>query len=156
RAARGRARYIVLATDGAPTCSPASTTPACECTRYDLTGRPLCDLDPAWRARCDDDDRTVTAIATAAAEGVPVYVIGITGPNLTGDVVALNRMAEAGGRPRTGAGATDAFYRVHDAGDLVVAFDDIQRSIDQCSLLTPARPDQIEMIDLVLDGVTIP
>jgi hypothetical protein len=67
-------RYIILITDGVPTCSA-------------LTGGG----DPAT---------TITAIKAAAAAGIPTFVIGI-GDDPRG-LPTLDQMAVAGGKPRAG------------------------------------------------------
>jgi hypothetical protein len=65
-------RYIVLATDGLPTCSE--------------------------QGNGADDAATIKAVADIAAAGVPVYVIGV-GTQGGGDAT-LNAMAMSGGKPR--------------------------------------------------------
>lgn len=147
---RTRSAHIVLATDGAPNCNPDLPSMNCVCTfRPDPTD-PRC---PSHN--CLDDVRTIAAIATIARSGTPVYVIGIDDPSQPDLNQVLHRMAIAGGRPNTEPGQP-AYYSVRSTDALVRAFTSIQRSITQCTFVTPSRPDNPDDIRIEVNGIPIP
>ena len=82
-------KFILLATDGQPNCATATTL------------------------NTDDSAGTQQAVADALAMGIPTFVVGIGN---TGAVATMNRMAIAGGRPKTGG--TTSYYQVDDAAAL--------------------------------------
>ena len=143
-AGRGDARFIVLATDGAPNCNGGLDQNTCVCTSWDMMGNPNCPTSTDGSYLCLDDTRTVAEITPIAASGIPVYIIGIadsTDPQFVG---VLNQMAVAGGRPNPAG--PEQYYSVRNPGDLVAAFTTIQNAIARCVFVTPSRPD-----DLVAD-----
>lgn len=154
RAARGRARYIVLATDGGPNCNGALDYRTCVCTRLDDAGNPTCALNPDQRYNCLDDTRTLRLIAENARQGIPTYVIGIDDPTRPDLTAVLNAMAVAGGRPNTGAGR-ERYYSVRRAQDLSNAFQAIQNAIARCAFVTPTQPDDPDAVEILVDGTPV-
>lgn len=154
RAARGRARYIVLATDGGPNCNENLDPSTCVCTSVDDRGQPTCPVLPQGQYNCLDDTRTLRAIQQSLASGVPTYVIGIDDPTRPELTEVLNRMAIAGGRPNTMAGS-ERYYSVRRREDLLRAFDTIQSTIARCAFVTPSRPDDPDAIEIEADGVPV-
>lgn len=127
RAAEGRFRALLLATDGAPNCNGALDGARCQCTALGGTGQQQCEDDPSL---CLDDTRTVQAISALAAGGVPTYVVGIDGDGQPELIAALSRLAVAGGRPNPAAARP--YYSVRRPEDLTSAFDQIQRQVTRC------------------------
>ena len=85
-------KYILLATDGLPTCANNS-------------------------AMADDSAAAVTAVDTARMAGFPTFVVGIATGGATSDTT-LSNLANAGGLPRAG---TPTYYPVSSAADLAAA-----------------------------------
>src|SRR5262249_7454193 len=90
-------RFILLATDGLPTCPP----------RANMT--------------LDDSPGAVQAVADARAEGIGTFVIGIGALPTADDT--LSRMAMAGGYPR--AASATAYYPVSSTDDLIAALNEV-------------------------------
>ncbi len=118
-------KYIVLATDGLPTCPQADHALAVQNTLDELTA--------------------------AAAAGFPSFVIGIATAGTEADVV-LGQMAMAGGRPRTG---TPAYYPVGDRQSLVSALGQITRSVETCTFPLDRQAPSPEDVAVNVDGTRI-
>lgn len=148
-AQRGVSRTLVLATDGAPNCNPDLDPNTCVCT----TSR-SCRSNPSQgRYSCLDDVRAVDAIREIAqTQSIPVYVIGIGGNDSPQFAQALDRMAVAGGRPRT---TTPRFYNVQSPADLSSALQTIRDSVSSCTFLTPSSPVDPNAISVQVDGEEI-
>ena len=126
RAATNVSRTIVLATDGAPTCTVGGG---------------------------DEVSDAVAAIAMARAQGVSTHVIGISAPGETELASALDRMAVAGGHPLSGA---VRHYAIHDPAALERAFTDIPRSITECTWHAPVGAPVEGVVTLRAGDTTIP
>lgn len=127
RRTAGTARALVLATDGAPDCNAALTTP-CPC----VNGGTSCAA-----ARCLDDTRTLERIAAARLVDIPTFVIGLRNATDTTLTAVLDRMAIAGGRPRSGA---QRFYDATSSAELEQAFTTIRDQVGGCVFLTDSVP----------------
>ncbi len=119
-----RERFLILATDGLPEPNCGSTV-----------------------------DATVAAINDIRTTlGIDTFVIGIVGPDPSGDTsgipalqAGLNRMADAGGRPRPGS---IHYYEAVDGAALTTALQAIIASATDCHFeltSTPARPSRLEV-----------
>lgn len=143
RRTAGTARAVVLATDGAPDCN-ASLPSTCTC----ISGTTCA------ATRCLDDVRTLDRISAALRSSIPTFVIGIqdsTNTTLTG---VLNRMAEAGGRPRAGS---QKYYSATSAPELEQAFTTIRDQVGGCLFLTDSVPTIGDGgFDVSVSGVSIP
>jgi hypothetical protein len=117
-------RFLILATDGLPEPNCGSTV-----------------------------DATVAAISTIRATlGIDTFVIGIVGPDPSGDTsgipalqAGLNRMADAGGRPRPGS---IHYYEAVDGAALTSALTSIIAAATDCQFelsSVPPRPSHIEV-----------
>jgi hypothetical protein len=138
-------RFLVLATDGAPNCNGDLPGASCVCTSPD----PACTEPRPGPFACLDDTRTLDVITgLRTGEGIPTYVIGIDGPDFR-DV--LDRMAIAGGRPRTIPGEP-SFYSVRSPDHLRMALEEITGSISACGFLTPALPPTDAAFSIEIDG----
>jgi hypothetical protein len=158
RAARGRAQYIVLATDGGPNCNGALDRLTCACTSVDDMGNPTCGADRTGadgRFNCLDDRRTIDAIAESASRGVPTFVIGIDDVTRVDLTQVLNRMAIAGGRPNTRTGG-ERYYSARRRQDLLDAFDTIQRTIARCAFVLSTPLVDPDALVLESAGMEIP
>jgi von Willebrand factor type A domain len=118
-------RYIVLATDGAPTCLGDS-------------------------AQMRDDARAIAAIEEAAAAGFNTYVIGIATAPADNDT--LNRMAEAGGTARPGA---TRYYPASNRAELNAALDAITASLITCVFPLAHRPPDPSFVTVTVGGAPI-
>lgn len=108
----GAAGYLLLVTDGVPTCPEVG--------------------DGGDR----DVEGTVAAVRESAAAGVPVFVIGVA----VSDSTALDAVAVAGGRPTRDAMGR-RYYAVDSAeGGLLGALRDVQASVTRCELAVAAPP----------------
>ena len=137
------ARAMVLATDGGPNCNGALNPQTCTCA----------DLGSGCRrnaSQCLDDARTVARIASYASKGVPTYVIGIGNDAAS---VTLDAMANAGGRPQSGA---HAYYAATSEPELDAALVTIRDAVGACTYLTPSVPDAQGRISLSIDGKPVP
>jgi hypothetical protein len=105
-------KFMVLATDGQPNCATA-------------TGLNM-----------DDSAGSEQAVADALTAGIPTFVVGIGN---TGAVASLNRMAIAGGRPKTGG--TASYYQVDDAAALGSALATIVGQTASCTFDIGPAPD---------------
>ena len=119
-----RERFVILATDGLPEPNCGSTLPA-----------------------------TVTAIANLRSSlGIDTYVIGIVGPDRSGDTSGipalrdgLNQMADAGGRARPGA---TRYYEAVDGAALSTALRTVIANATDCRFTlssAPARPSRVQV-----------
>ncbi len=119
-----RPRFVILMTDGLPEPNCGATVPA-----------------------------TVSAIADLRATlGVDTFVVGIVGPDSTGSTAgipalrdALNQMADAGGRPRSGS---LRYYEAVDGPALNRALRAILAAATDCSVdlaTAPSRPSRVEV-----------
>jgi hypothetical protein len=127
-------KFILLATDGQPTCGP-----------------------PNFNSANDvDDPGAIKAVADVAAMGIPTYVIGIaTTGNATADGT-LSQMAVMGGQPRA---ATPPYYPVSTTADLVTALNEIKSIVmGMCTypLGMPTENADITKTTVTVDGTKSP
>ncbi len=135
-------KYILLATDGQPTCKG---------------GDPLLGGgDPD----SDDFPSGPAAVAEVAAMGIKVPVIGIAfsktwePDDLDDKEMALNEMAKAGGMPRP----TDpAYYAANSSAELAAAFAQITGAVISCTFdLNGMKPPSPDDVAVKIDGVKVP
>ncbi len=105
-------------------------------------------------------DATVTAIAALRALGIDTFVIGIVGPDPSGDVsgipalqAGLNRMADAGGRARPGA---IRYYEAVDGTALTAALTAVVASATDCRFTLASAPARPSRVEVRFDGVRVP
>lgn len=145
-ARRSVARYMVLATDGAPNCDGQQDERTCVCT-----GAGPCSRDPInGPYSCLDDLRTIDAIRKAQSNlGIATYVLGLGAPDRPEFTDTLERMAVAGGRSRPGS---PRYYDVRTGEELGLALAAVQKDISRCAYVTPSRPNNPDDISIVIDG----
>ena len=120
-------RYILLATDGEPNCADEMTNAL---------------VDP---------DGAVEAIRMAAADGFKTFVIGIA--TQFGDAnMTLNRMAEAGGEPRTG---DPRYYPVASRAELVNALSLITGKVADCVFPLSKLPPSPNDVAVDVNGMRV-
>lgn len=138
-----RARAMVLATDGEPTCNAALDGRTCSC----VDGR--CGNHPEG---CLDDVRTEQRLGRYRDQGLPTYVIGIQDDDA--DLIdVLDRLAVAGGRPQTSG--LRRFFSASSQGELELAFSTIRDQVGECTYLTTSVPGDNGTIVVSIDGVPV-
>jgi hypothetical protein len=125
-------KYLLLATDGLPTCDPNQPT----------------------MMNADDSAGAEQAVTDAFNMGLPTFVIGIGD---TMGTATLNQMAMNGGMPQNGAATS--FYQVTDTASLVTALQTILGKVASCQFNIGAAPNNmtsVDFIDVFGDGAPIP
>jgi hypothetical protein len=122
-------KYIVLATDGAPTCRNGGIM-----TR--------------------DDAAAIAQVLTEANMGTQTFVIGIATSNDPMATATLNQMAVNGGHPQMGAATS--YYAVSNTADLVTALSTISTIAASCTLSLGGVPPNPDNIVIEGDGTPIP
>jgi hypothetical protein len=128
-------KYLLLATDGAPTCNP--TLPA-----------------SMMNMNMDDSPGAQQAVTDAFNLGFKTFVVGIGD---TMGAATLDQMAINGGMPQTGAATS--FYQVTDTASLVAALQTILGRVGSCQFEVGAAPNSMtsnDLIDVFGDGTAIP
>jgi hypothetical protein len=151
--ATGRAKYIVLLTDGAPNCNGALVATSANC----LEGTDQCASPGACVAAdgtpesaapygCLDKDNTVSTVQDLHDNhGIDTFVIGFGADFASASSAAndtLNLMAQAGGEALA---ASPSFYRASTRQDLVDALTTVNNNLSKdCGFaLTQPAPAQI-------------
>jgi hypothetical protein len=138
---------MILATDGEPNCNGSLDPGSCTCVESNAGCRFNVN-------QCLDDVRTIDRIASQAKKGLPTYVIGIEDASDARFASVLDRMAEAGGRPQTGA--THKYYSGNSEAELEAALVTIRNQVGSCTYLTTSVPDARGTISVTLDGANLP
>jgi hypothetical protein len=124
-------KYMMLVTDGAPTCAGAAGALS----------------NDAAQALADAE----ASIAAALARGYPTLVVGV-GITAARDIAALNRLALAGGLPRTFP--NELYYSSSNVDELRAVLAPIHET--SCTFsLTPPAPDAGRII-VSIDNVLVP
>jgi hypothetical protein len=125
-------KFIVLATDGEPSCSPSGEG--------------------------QDDARpyAVNAVMESAAAGISVFVVGVATTKDTA-TEALNAMALAGGASRADPNPlATRYYLANTQADLVAALRAITGEIASCVFPLTAQPPVPDNIAVKVDGTLLP
>lgn len=137
--ADGFPKYILLATDGIPTCGSSQCAPG---------------VNTGGSATACDDANAIAAVKNVHdAMSIPTFVIGI-GTSTGGGDATLTAMAQAGGFPRAGA---PAYFSVQSAAELTKAFEAITGMVQSCVFaIDPPIDPKTQMISGVsADGVAL-
>jgi hypothetical protein len=127
-------RYMLLATDGVPSCVGAASSSTSNGVKSGVTA-------------------AVSAISTAYAAGIPTFVVGINSPSSSSSLSDLTAMADAGGEALphatcpagasasacTGAAYT-GFYLATDQAALTAALTQIMGAINSCQIQLQVAP----------------
>lgn len=154
--ALGKNTIVVLATDGGPNCNPLASCTAAGCMP-NIEG--LCSASvnccapkgAAGPTQCLDRDAVTLAISRFASAGVAVYVVGIPGSELYGDV--LDDMAIAGGAPQV---APPFYYKVTDLGALSTVLGSIAAAHVPCAFELQDPPEELGFTNVYLEEAVIP
>jgi len=151
-------RFIVIATDGGPNCNGmlVADRRTCTCTsRREACFDPLNPDSTDGIYSCVDDPRmTNTLTETFSTFGIPVFIIGIPDDSRADLPDYLDRMAIAGGRPRTVPGER-AFYSARSDRELRDAFEQITSSISRCAFISPSVPTDDSQFFVSVDGMRL-
>jgi hypothetical protein len=135
-------KYILLATDGQPTCAG---------------GDPLLG---GGNPDTDDFPSGPAAVAEVAAMGIKVPVVGIAfsktwdPTKLKDNEITLNDMAKAGGMPRP---MDPAYYAANSSAELATAFSQITGIVISCTFdLKGMKPPAPDNVAVKIDGAKVP
>lgn len=129
-------KFILLATDGIPTCGKAMCAAGVVPTGNQL--------------QCDDDN-AIAAVTQAKTDGVPTFVVGIA---TSGMDTTLNAMAVAGGYARTGA--DKSYYPVASAAELTAALTAITQMVGTCFFgISAIDPKMMKISGVNSDGTPL-
>lgn len=154
--------YVLLATDGGPNCDDSLSCKAASCTvNMDglcPSGKNCCDpmLDPQGPGKCLDDAATLAMVKALAKANVKTFVVGIPGTEAYG--ATLDSIATEGGE--SNPNAPPAYFAV-SASDGVKALSQVLTKITtglitSCDLVLGEEPPDLDQINVVIDGKTIP
>jgi von Willebrand factor type A domain-containing protein len=135
----GFPKFILLATDGIPTCGTSQCAPG-----VNTGGSPTA---------CDDANAIAAVKAVHDTMGIPTFVVGI-GTSTGGGDATLTSMAQAGGYPRAGS---PSYYPVGSATELTQAFETITGMVQSCTFtIDPPIDPKLQTISGVnADGVPL-
>jgi len=122
-------RFMMLVTDGAPTCAGT-------------IGAPL--SDDAAMAQAD----AIAAITAAKMEGFPTVVVAPSTTTAAGDVASLNALAQAGGYPRQG---DIKFFTESTLAELFPP-----PAGGSCIFALASPPPVPDKVSVTLNGVSVP
>jgi len=130
-------KFILLATDGIPTCGTSMCAPGVVATGN--------------QNQCDDAN-AIAAVGQAFTDGIPTFVIGIA---TAGFETTLNAMATAGGTARMGS--DQAYYPVASATELTAALNAIKQQVGTCFFgISPIDPKTMKISGVNADGSALP
>lgn len=140
-----RGHYILLATDGEPTCDVHPCVSAKDCRPGEQ-----CSYNGPYGSCYDPNGGdTLRAIAAARAKGIKTFVIGIS---LRGTSVPLSNMAEAGGTARFWP---PPYYPVGNQWELENALHDITNDVVECSFVLLTPPTARQEVVVKIDGIEV-
>jgi len=174
---RGRARYILLLTDGLPNCNAANARVCSDCRlargtpderRAQCRGEHLCYppeasdeavdqgcevdvaadvFDGAW---CWDGYNLVSKLAALRAQGVKTFVIGFGSQTANEGRAILNAAAEAGGVALPG---DTKYYQANNEQELRAVLAQIQIELPPCEFELFPVPEQEQLVEVRLYDV---
>ena len=121
-------RFIVLVTDGQPTCLGGNGNGA-------------------------DDANAIAAVATQAQRGYGTFVIGVANLGNSPADATLTMMSTNGMHPRAG---TPNYYLVNNGAELVTALTAIGAQVSSCTYTLATAPPSPGNVRVEGDGVAIP
>jgi hypothetical protein len=133
----GKNKYIVLATDGQPSC---------------LNDNPT----------ADNYDATLESARKATASGIKIAVVGIAfnyrpGAELPEGLQFLNKIADLGGMPRVDPVTPELrYYPADNPEQLTAAFQAIAEQVISCTFTFPTPPPSKDDVAVKLNGTKLP
>lgn len=163
--ALGDQASLVLVTDGAPNCNEQASCSSEQCIpdlERDDAGNGTCGKDFSCcdpnlfgaiaRENCIDSDGTEAAVAALAKLGIGTYVVGLPGSETYAAV--LDRLAQAGGHPNSGA---TAYYAATDTSELSAALYAIGTGVTiACDIALQQVPDDLNHLNVYFDDQVVP
>jgi hypothetical protein len=153
-------KYVLLATDGGPTCNGALSCGTDQCVP-NLEGRcpeaitNCCDpveAGPGAERGCLDDAATLAEVSALHSAGVSTFVVGIPGSQLFSD--SLDAFAVAGGVPNSEG--PSSYFAVDDPQALTEVLASITSSlVTTCDLQLESVPPALNRLNVEVDGVVI-
>ncbi len=150
--------YVVLATDGGPNCNSNAMCSAAGC-ELDIESSPGCMTNTNCCASgsgssldCLDADPTTSAVQALAANGFPVYVVGI--PGSAPYATLLDALATAGGTAREPNGPGPQYYNVATTDEpafQAALFQVAAKVTGTCTLKLDAVPPNPNLVNVFLD-----
>jgi len=122
-----RSNFVLLVTDGMPTCPAGS----------------------GHSAKPADAQLALSAVDELHAAGIGTFVVGLGEDFNSSDPQLLNDMAVAGGQPRDDS---VKYYPASSLAELEAAFEDIAKAVFDCSLALEVVPEKPEWIWVYFDG----
>ena len=135
----GFPKFILLATDGIPTCGTTQCAPG-----VNTGGSPTA---------CDDANAIAAVKSVHDTMQIPTFVVGI-GTATGGGDATLTSMAQAGGYPRAGS---PSYYPVGSAAELTQAFETITGMVQSCTFTIdpPIDPTTQTISGVNADGLPL-
>ena len=131
-------KFILLATDGIPTCGSAACAPG---------------VNNGGNLNQCDDANAIAAVKAVRDMGFPTFVLGIGTSSSPGDGT-LSTMAVNGGYPRSG---TPSYYPIDKPQDLTDAFKTITTMVSSCFFtITPALTAGQQVSGVTASGAELP
>ena len=150
--------YVILATDGGPNCNSSAMCDAANC-ELDIESSPGCMTSTNCCAGgggnsedCLDAEPTTNAVQALAADGFPVYVVGV--PGSAPYATLLDTLAIAGGTARDPNGAGPQYYNVAttDQPSFQAALFQVAAKVTgSCTLKLDAVPPNPSLVNVFLD-----
>jgi von Willebrand factor type A domain len=149
-------KYIILATDGTPTCGATLFATSCACPQgYTQMSDQCCAglvCAPCGSLTLAGPADAISAIQLAAQQGVHTFVIGVaTGSDSDAN---LNQMAQAGMEQR--AGGPPYYYLIGNQQELVDVINRIAGQIVSCNFALQMKPPYPEHVTVTADGQMVP
>jgi hypothetical protein len=132
-----RRNFVLLVTDGIPTCPNADGHMPPNSTQQQL------DQDAAL---------ALQAVQTLHGNGIDTFVIGL-GEGTAANPTLLNQMAEAGGQPRVG---DPKYYQVNSQSELQQVLTSIGGMVIGCNLALGTVPEYPNYLWVFFNGVQVP
>ncbi|HEY4188721.1 MAG TPA: VWA domain-containing protein [Polyangia bacterium] len=121
-------KFILLATDGKPTCAGGSNV-------------------------ADDSPAAIAAVGAVASAGLKTFVVGIATTGMGTADTTLNTMADMGGEPQSG---TTHYYPVMSTADLVATIQKIQGiAALTCTYDLGGQPTDTNGVKVLVDGTQL-
>jgi hypothetical protein len=156
--------YVILATDGGPNCDATASCDVSDCELNiesvesactpDTTHNCCADPNYGSNLSCLDAQPTVDAVTAIAQSGIPVFVVGV--PGSAPYAALLDRLAQAGGTPRS---SEPLYYAVSTAAlaDFTAAIFSIAATITgTCTLTLDDAPPDPMSVNVFLDEKVLP